>query len=376
MEVALDTISQPVGIRQTRDHLLFLDGFRGIAALYVVLHHAYLQAWPVNSNLDLVLPGHLAGLMHWLVYGRYAVTAFLTVSGFSLMIPVLRYGTLRNGTLGFYLGRARRILPPYYVALLFAAAVVFVNAHFLHIGKPPSLRSIVTHGMLMQNFFGEALTINPPMWSIAVESQIYVLFPMFVFLWKKFGMAVVGVLSAALALLVVFLFGHSKFPASYMAVSFPASYLLVFCCGMFASTEAARPEAVRRLPMYRALLILCVVILAVWIHLKGFRTPWGIDLIAGFGTACALILASLKDGFLRRITSWKPFATVGAISYSMYLIHDPLQHLLAGSLSRAHLSPDAMFLLQALPMTAIILVISFWFYRLFERPFMASKPKV
>jgi peptidoglycan/LPS O-acetylase OafA/YrhL len=79
-------------------HLDYLDGLRAFAALFVVLHHAYLQTWPVIAYPD-AGPDKLVGFwLGWLIYGHFSVTFFMALSGFCLMMPVLRSGSLRGGT--------------------------------------------------------------------------------------------------------------------------------------------------------------------------------------------------------------------------------------------------------------------------------------
>ncbi|HEX6799049.1 MAG TPA: acyltransferase family protein, partial [Ktedonobacterales bacterium] len=94
-------------------HLGYVDGARGIAAVYVALHHCWQIVW---SETPHPLP-FLWSLLDWLAYGSFAVSAFIAISGFSLMLPVARGdGRLPGGAWTFFKRRARRILPPYYFA--------------------------------------------------------------------------------------------------------------------------------------------------------------------------------------------------------------------------------------------------------------------
>ncbi|HVD88699.1 MAG TPA: acyltransferase family protein, partial [Jatrophihabitantaceae bacterium] len=83
-----------------------LDGIRGLAALYVVVHHCWLvsfHGYPANTG-----PAWLG----WLVYGHLAVVVFIVLSGFSLAIAPARRGWRLGGTVRFAQRRAWRILPP------------------------------------------------------------------------------------------------------------------------------------------------------------------------------------------------------------------------------------------------------------------------
>ena len=120
----------------------WLDGVRALAAIYVMLHHIYLHVFPGFPES----PGPFG--LGWLMYGQLAVVVFIVVSGFSLGLAPARGGNrLKDGASGFFQRRAWRILPPYWVALLFSLAV----AHFLLVeapGREVNVRSLVVHGLL------------------------------------------------------------------------------------------------------------------------------------------------------------------------------------------------------------------------------------
>src|SRR4051812_39337581 len=69
------------------DHLAFVDGLRGMAAMYVVLGHAYgyTREW-----LDPALPGIARKLLKLIDQGHSAVAVFIVVSGFCLMMPLCK----------------------------------------------------------------------------------------------------------------------------------------------------------------------------------------------------------------------------------------------------------------------------------------------
>src|SRR2546421_13093474 len=116
MTVAIEELDVAPGPASPRPHLDYLNGLRALAALYVVLHHAYLTVWPVL--LGKAPTGIDAALVGWLAYGHYSVSVFIVISGFCLMLPVLRnQDVIAGGSITFYRKRARRILPPYYFGM-------------------------------------------------------------------------------------------------------------------------------------------------------------------------------------------------------------------------------------------------------------------
>src|SRR5919112_1350677 len=125
-----------------------LDGVRGLAALFVVLHHCFLMSFagfPRNTG-----PFWLG----WLLYGHFAVVVFITLSGFSLAISPARRGWHLGGKAVFAKRRAWRILPPYWAALAFSLVIAWVLDVPQPSSPPPDGRSVVVYGLLVQDIFG------------------------------------------------------------------------------------------------------------------------------------------------------------------------------------------------------------------------------
>src|SRR4051794_11475469 len=139
--------------------------------MFVVAHHMWLAVWPAfprNAG-----PSWLAPLL----YGHLAVAVFIVVSGFSLALaPLGDRGRLRGGTRRFIRRRAWRILPAYWVALVLSTAIAALSLHSLA-GPGTIAKSLTVHSLLLQ----DAIDSQPPngaFWSIAVEWQIYFVFPL------------------------------------------------------------------------------------------------------------------------------------------------------------------------------------------------------
>lgn len=114
MRTVNDTTS--VGRYSRLEHI---DGLRALAAVYVTLHYALLY---VNDDLTAGLARKTRRL---LLFGHYAVVQFIVLSGYCLMLPVIKHGgILAGGTWHFLLKRAWRILPPYYFAILFSHLLI------------------------------------------------------------------------------------------------------------------------------------------------------------------------------------------------------------------------------------------------------------
>jgi len=158
-----------------------LDGLRGLAALYVMLFHAWLLSFkhfPHNTG-----PAYLT----WAMYGRLSVVFFLALSGFSLALGPAADRWRLGGAGRFLRRRAWRILPAYWAALLFSVIIAY-QVPASHHGRPTH-RSIAVFGLLLQDLF-HARTPNGAFWSVAVEAELYLLFPLFLLIRRRLGAVV------------------------------------------------------------------------------------------------------------------------------------------------------------------------------------------
>ena len=180
----------------SRPHLIYVDGMRALAALLVILNHAWQQIYWTSEPAQ----PWLRALSPLFSLGHYAVVAFLVVSGFCLMLPVVQHGSLRDGIQGFYKARALRILPAYYAALvltLLLIATVIGQKHnvMYDISLPLTKAGVAAHFLMLHNLwpppyfgFGGNTQIASIYWTIALECQIYLCFPVVVWLWKRCGL--------------------------------------------------------------------------------------------------------------------------------------------------------------------------------------------
>ena len=107
----VDKVSLPAKLVVSQSRLEWIDGLRGIAVAVVIVFHAGVWGGIPNTNR----------LMHFLVYGRLGVDLFLVLSGFCLYYPLVKQGdgTTKSLNLKEYAHRRiRRIIPPFYAAML------------------------------------------------------------------------------------------------------------------------------------------------------------------------------------------------------------------------------------------------------------------
>src|ERR1700760_2584415 len=162
-----------------RRRLAGLDGVRGLAALYVVVYHVSLRAFPGYPYEGAPF------WVGWFSYGQFAVLVFIALSGFSLALAPARAGWRLDGIAAYARRRARRILPAYWAALAFSLAVAWLIVPQPRSGVPDAI-SVLVNGARVQTV-GGARSPNTAFWSIAVEVQLYVALPVLLLMIRRRG---------------------------------------------------------------------------------------------------------------------------------------------------------------------------------------------
>ena len=343
-----------------------IDGLRAVAILSVMAFHI----WP------------------WRVSGGFVgVDVFFVISGYLISsILFSEIASNRFSVLTFYERRIRRIFPALFAMLIVVSAVI---SFFL---LPNELieyaKSVISATTSTSNFYfwGHSGYFQAPMskpllhtWSLAVEEQFYLTFPMFLLLTRRFASrflkhAVILLFFLSLAASIVAV-RYSPNTAFYMPYTRAWELLL----GTLLSLRLFP-----RLPQawLRNAVTLAGMGLIAYSALRYLpQTPFpGLAALAPCGGA-ALIIGAGESGrtLVGRALSWKPVVFVGLISYSLYLWHWPVIILsdlglsvnLSGALSH---SPLALWLqrssLLARFVISILLGILSW--RFVERPFRRS----
>ena len=356
-----------------RLRLDFLDGLRALAALFVAWYHCYLAVY---------IQTRASGVSRWvsepMLYGHLAVPVFIVISGFCLMLPVVRDGgVLRGGVLHFFRKRSRRILPTY-----FAAMALFLCAHYLEQRHTANIKDVVTHALLIHNLWPETFrgSINPSFWSIAVEWQIYFAFPALILAWRAFGGVPTLLATLALTTSAFFLLSVTS-----LAGITPHFYGL-FALGMFGSAVAFGDgrhwQQLRARPAWGRIgalvLLVAVAISRVWG--PGTEVPYqayGLDLFAGLTAMCIMISAARNDGSrLKRALSWRPLVFLGTFSYSIYLLHQPCLHIVLRLFRKFSVNVDTSYLLLTFVGVPIVVAFAYIFYLGCERPFVKANARI
>lgn len=261
----------------------------------------------------------------------FAVPTFFVLSGFLISHILFRYqGTSPAQALKvFYIRRALRILPAFYAVLLVATlaggvpylgwqAAYLINFKMFSLSAldPAAFRDFMAFGDLN----GEHL------WTVAVEEQFYLLFPLFVFFtaprWRTGLLAGGIVLSIALRLWFL-----SQQPRTCYGVLTPVAGEFILWGCLLAWMDHRNKLRLLRTPeaMYSSLALLGLLF---YVESDVARYIWGQWRPAAnqtlFAVPLAVFVMALKyspQSWLARALSWKPARWIGKISYSGYLVH-------------------------------------------------------
>jgi peptidoglycan/LPS O-acetylase OafA/YrhL len=346
-----------------------LEGIRGLAALFVVVNHVFLRAFP-GYPVD-----HAPFWAAPFIYGRFGVVVFIVVSGFSLALSPARHDWRLGGVARFAQRRAWRILPAYWAALAFSLTVAWLVAPQPHQGVPGT-NSVVVNGLLVQNLVG-APSPNRAFWSMAVEAQLYLVFPLLLLMVRRWS-AVAMVAVVTLVVAAVGIVGPHVPRLDTFVIQSAPDLAALFAIGILAAGIVTVGRARRSWPWAWLALALVVPVLAT-IWLQGSVWTLGhlfwVDL--AFGPAIACLLAALATGHpaaLVRVLDARPLRSLGSSSYSLYLTHAPIvvivyETIVAGRVAQG-VPAFVATLALALPLTIAFARV---FASVFETPFRGPR---
>jgi peptidoglycan/LPS O-acetylase OafA/YrhL len=332
-----------------------VDGMRAVAALAVFVCHlgAY---WRLQDQL----PANLGPLSE---LGTHGVDLFVVISGFCLALPVAGRHDLGLNVRNFFVRRLTRIGPPFYVALLACAILAMSQAtSHLVVAERADWRDLLAHVFLVQTLIpGEVGTINGSFWSIALEAQLYLTFPLLVIVWRRFGVGTVVIGSAAISLAWWALGYLDGWVLGDDHVIFDR--LVQFAIGVWAAqrlVEGRAPD--RRLLWYGLIfggLLACVS--------SSWNLDFGRSILWAIPAVCALLLAAHR---LQQQVIGLPLERLGLVSYSFYLLQQPILLLTAPAAHQLSNSPVVLLLLGCTVCLALTIALSWVMYATVEAPSM------
>jgi peptidoglycan/LPS O-acetylase OafA/YrhL len=366
---------QPVSARSER-----IDQLRGVAALAVVACHLGVSAFRDAPNLG-GSPWEGLGLV--LGFGYLGVPLFFVLSGYCIHLPQARRLAARDPAAStpnwrhFFVRRFWRLYPPYLAALGVALLLLLaVNGELPVSGGAVVAQALLVHTLHPASFDG----LNPPAWSLAVEAQLYLAYPIVFWLVARRGAlrALAIVLCVTLAYRVALIF--DPLPATFggLAWEFFLGRWFEWVLGAVVAEWAAGRITLPR-QVFRPWL--AAAVLGLGVLLEWHRWHYGVYafMVPVYGVAFALLLCVVlqREHAASSSPLGRYLAGVGLYSYSLYLLHRPIQ-LAFEPLARQvatwpvvveHGFPSSLLIMTAA--TPLVIVAARLFYRYCEAPSIA-----
>ncbi len=333
-----------------------IDGLRALAVLPVILFHAGFE---------------------WFSGGFVGVDVFFVISGYLITtIIISEMAEDKFSIVDFYERRARRILPALFFVILACLpfAWVWLTPNDLKdFGQSLVAVSTFSSNILFwieSGYFDTAAELKPLLhtWSLSVEEQYYILFPVFLMLTWRLGLKWI-------LIILLIIFSVSLGASQWGAYSEPSAafYLLPargweLLLGVFAAIYLKYNFHIKINSVNQVLSLLGIGMIVYSVVVFDSKTPFPslYALIPTVGTGL-LILCAVPKTFVYSLLSLKPIVGIGLISYSAYLWHQPLlafaRHRLFGVV------PELTLLLLCF----ISLIVAWFSWKFVEKPFRDKK---
>ncbi len=286
-----------------------VDGLRAIAVLLVMNYHAFPEA----------IPGGFIG-----------VDIFFVISGFLITGIIGRELDLKRFSLaGFYARRIRRIFPALIIVLCAALVLGWfwmLPAAYAQLGSDAfaSAAFSANIALLLQSGYFDIASAKKPLlhlWSLGIEEQFYLFWPLLLILAGRLRLSIVAVasvLGAGSFLLNVALIGSD--PAATFYLPFTRAFELLAGAVLARGWNGiSQTNAAGNLRALIGVGLIAVAAAVLDPH-RAFPGWWAILPVAG----AALLLSAPGAWFCRVVLASPPLVAIGLVSYPAYLWHWPL----------------------------------------------------
>lgn len=332
-----------------------IDGLRAVAVIPVILFHAGLT----------VFSGGYVGVDVFFVISGYLIT--------SILISELEIGDFSIAR--FYERRARRILPALFFVIL--CCIPFAWMWMLPTELKDFSQSIVAVVFFASNilfwreegYFAPAAELKPLLhtWSLAVEEQYYLLFPVFLLVLWRFGRNrvfwIISLTAAFSLLLSEWGWRNASSANFYLAPTRAWELLAGSMCAFWLSSHEQRPSN------WLSLAGLGLILFAIFYYDDATPFPSVYALAPVLGTAL-IILFGGTGTWTARLLSTRGFVGIGLISYSAYLWHQPL---FAFARIRSIMEPMPQLMMA---LAAFSLGLAYFSWRYIEKPFRKGQASI
>ena len=356
-----------------------LDSLRGIAASFVVVHHVLRCTPGLNSADFWSSPAAKAFWVSFAFLGDVSVTLFFVLSGASLALSAMRAG-YKISTTKFIIKRFFRIYPLYFGVIVVYFLFRPIYSSIILSASPPDWLSPqflfplnakiwLTYLTMTFNFFDLPHVFNNALWSLPIEMQFYLFFPLIILFFRTQKKAYANLLSVIISVFAI----------------------------LFAALVSSRGDVFQRLWEFVGGILIAVNYSDISLKIFGPRRNfekivWALASIVffvvnriGISLTLPLVPSNYLDvlfsfsmvSFAFSTQNWKPQAfagktlsRIGEISYGIYLGHMIWLALFAPLLYRFNIMPWGFSILLFLLVYPLTVAMSNFVFEYYEKPFI------
>ena len=363
-------------------HYPAIDGLRGFAVLLVIWFHASIFAHEVNPA---AYTGFLRFYYNFTVLGSTGVDLFFILSGF-LITGILIDTAYEKGIFkNFYIRRALRIFPLYYLCLALFTVVCLASGKDIF-----SDMSWLTHLFYLQNWsvlynFDSYMYLNHT-WSLAVEEQFYLLWPfLFLAVYKRsmkmtIVMCLVLILSSGILRSV---FYHQDFQKlSYSATicrldGLILGALLAVLCKNYKAYMRKHIDVFLYCMVVTSLVVVVMAISSAdYNAFHGLLISLGL-VVCNIFYACLLVcifLGGMRSGICALFRN-KYLQGIGRVSYGVYIVHVPVMIVIGYYMVSYEMTYWWNHILLLIGGSVVSVILALLSYKFFESPILRLKSK-
>jgi peptidoglycan/LPS O-acetylase OafA/YrhL len=370
-----------------------IDVLRGIAAFSVALYHiwghdggyAFPSIGVVPQTLNPTFFDYIISPFRW---GYLGVSLFLVLSGFCIHLPYARKKQEKDDYAfrprQFFARRIWRLYPAYIVAVVGTAMVLWIGEGIpsLKIGDRmaiPTFADVIGHLTMAHGFIeNQFYSIVSVFWSLSLEFQLYLLYPLFLFLFRK-----IGTLRAVVLLTIVSLVWRycaiAYFDNGLISIATQGPYVLIGSVlarmpewlfgALVAELLLSRKNVVSSFTSMASIVVVIAAAILTTLH----QELWvATDILFGLGFALLVFFVAFREYSRAKEVSrsflFRWFVKIGVISYSLYLFHQQLSWILETQLA---IEPgNVAYMLIRFGWLLLSLILIIFLYKFIEKPFL------
>jgi peptidoglycan/LPS O-acetylase OafA/YrhL len=358
-----------------------LDGIRGIAILLVMFAH-FIGNYPAHSTIDFFVQRTLRA-------GWFGVDLFFALSGFLITGILIESREASNYFGVFYMRRLLRIFPLYYSFLL----LWFVGVRFFVASRGWNIEAVgvdrqFSYWLYVANWlplFGDGPGALGHLWSLAVEEQFYLVWPLVVWFvpGRRLGKLCIALIAAAPLLRWLMVAFHLPALAVYELTPARVDSLAFGALVSVALRDERWLGIAAR--VWRVVLALALVGLAVIVvYLRGLPNDPPVTQVLGYSLLACAASATVAGTVIRIATvsavgilETKTLRIFGKYSYALYVLHHPIYSSLLGRLTvfrgGALLQSRSTYVLVMIFCFGLSFLLALLSWNVLEKPFLRLK---